>query len=929
MSDRLDAFACQNATYVERLLADYQRNADSVPPEWRTYFRQLTNGGGQPPAQIGPSFNARSLFDPPDSRRAEDTHLDAAVLQDRVDQLIRAYRVRGHLAAKIDPLGMARPEQPELDPAYHRLKPGDLERPFSTASISGGPKSQSLRELILRLEHTYCRYIGAQFMHIGEPEARIWLQNRMEECANRIELSRNEQIRILTRLTDAAIFEEFVRKKYVGAKTFSLEGGESLIPLLDLAIDKASRQGVAEIVLGMAHRGRLNVLANILGKQPKEIFWEFEDQSPELHTGRGDVKYHLGFSSDWVSSAGKNVHLSLCFNPSHLEFVNTVAMGRMRAKQDLVGDTERKAGMVVLIHGDAAFAGEGIVQETLNLSQLPGYRVGGTVHIIVNNQIGFTTSSQEARSTMYASDIARMLQIPIFHVNGEHPEAVAQVIDLALDFRAQFQRDVIIDMYCFRRWGHNEGDEPKFTQPLMYDAIDERKSVRRQYLHHLKKLGEVTDAEADEITRKSRQQLEVAFDEIQQQPDFFPDLHTLSGQWYGYRGSDEPADDEPDTTVDAEECAQILTHSTRTPGGFTVHPKLERTFSKRLEMAAGAEPLDWAAGEMLAMATLLKAGHPVRLSGQDAQRGTFSHRHSVLHDPTNDNTYMPLAHLSEDQASVEIINSPLSEAGVLGFDYGYSLDMPAALVAWEAQFGDFVNAAQVIIDQFISSAEDKWRRLSGLVMLLPHGFEGQGPEHSSARLERFLMQCAQHNMQIATPTTPAQIFHCLRRQVLRGWRKPLMLFTPKSLLRHPEARSPLSDFTSGSFARIIPDDQKLKTVRRVILCGGKVYYDLVKHRRDHDITDVAIVRIEQYYPLTDAVIANSLAPYASEVPVKWVQEEPENMGAWRYWRARFGDKMLGRNLTVASRVESASPATGSAASHRLEQAALLEEAFAE
>ncbi|MCR9118173.1 MAG: thiamine pyrophosphate-dependent enzyme, partial [bacterium] len=569
MSDRLDAFACQNATYVERLLADYQRNADSVPPEWRTYFRQLTNGGGQPPAQIGPSFNARSLFDPPDSRRAEDTHLDAAVLQDRVDQLIRAYRVRGHLAAKIDPLGMARPEQPELDPAYHRLKPGDLERPFSTASISGGPKSQSLRELILRLEHTYCRYIGAQFMHIGEPEARIWLQNRMEECANRIELSRNEQIRILTRLTDAAIFEEFVRKKYVGAKTFSLEGGESLIPLLDLAIDKASRQGVAEIVLGMAHRGRLNVLANILGKQPKEIFWEFEDQSPELHTGRGDVKYHLGFSSDWVSSAGKNVHLSLCFNPSHLEFVNTVAMGRMRAKQDLVGDTERKAGMVVLIHGDAAFAGEGIVQETLNLSQLPGYRVGGTVHIIVNNQIGFTTSSQEARSTMYASDIARMLQIPIFHVNGEHPEAVAQVIDLALDFRAQFQRDVIIDMYCFRRWGHNEGDEPKFTQPLMYDAIDERKSVRRQYLHHLKKLGEVTDAEADEITRKSRQQLEVAFDEIQQQPDFFPDLHTLSGQWYGYRGSDEPADDEPDTTVDAEECAQILTHSTRTPGGFT------------------------------------------------------------------------------------------------------------------------------------------------------------------------------------------------------------------------------------------------------------------------------------------------------------------------------------------------------------------------
>lgn len=927
MTHRLDHLASQNATYVEGLLQSFQNDPGSVPEEWREYFREITNGSVNGPVQLGPSFTARSLFDPPDPRKADDTHLDAAVLQDRVDQLIRAYRVRGHLAAKIDPLGMARPEQPELKPAYHRLTENDLDRPFSTTSL-GGVKTQSLRQLITRLDHTYCRYIGAQFMHIGEPEARTWLQYRMEETANRIDLARDDQLRILRRLTDAVIFEEFVRKKYVGSKTFSLEGGESLIPLLDLAIEKASRQGVKEIVLGMAHRGRLNVLANILGKQPKEIFWEFEDKANQKTAGRGDVKYHLGFSSDWKTSEGKNVHLSLCFNPSHLEFVNTVAMGRMRAKQDRVGDFDRRQGMVVLIHGDAAFAGEGIVQETLNLSQLPGYRVGGTVHIIVNNQIGFTTSKQEARSTWYASDVARMLQIPILHVNGEHPEAVAQSIDLALDFRQKFQRDVVIDMYCFRRWGHNEGDEPKFTQPLMYEAIEQRKSVRSQYVHHLKKLGEITEKEADAIVQSSRKELEVAFDEVQDQKEFTPKPHSMGDLWDGYRGGDEPADDEPSTNAPRKVLAELLNQSTAVPQDFNLNSKLERMFEKRRQMASGEEPLDWAAGEMLAMATLLKQGHPLRLSGQDAQRGTFSHRHSVLHDMEDDSRYMPLQHVSKDQGRVEIVNSPLSEAGVLGFDYGYSLDYPEALVAWEAQFGDFVNAAQVIIDQFISSAEDKWRRLSGLVMLLPHGFEGQGPEHSSARLERFLMQAAEYNMQIASPTTPAQLFHILRRQVMRKWRKPLILFTPKSLLRHPAARSSLQEFTDGSFARTIPDSMELQNVRRLILCGGKVYYDLAKYREDQEINDVAIVRIEQYYPLPDSFIENVLKPYAKQTPVMWVQEEPENMGAWRFWRARFGDTILGREFSVVSRPESASPATGSAASHKLEQQELLQQAFA-
>jgi 2-oxoglutarate dehydrogenase E1 component len=934
MSSTEDQFDCLSADYVEGLLEDFLRDASSVEPEWRRYFETLTSGRvpGKP-ARFRPSFRPSSLFNPPGiaggNGAADCSHVDVALLQERVDQLIRAYRVRGHLVAKVDPLLRPRPHNQELDLEFHELTADDLQRSFSTTAI-GGPSTQTLEGIVRRLRHTYCRYIGAQFMHIDELSVRDWLQQRMEDTENRLKLSRPEQIRILTRLTDAIIFEEFVRKKYVGAKTFSLEGAESLIPLLDLAIEKAGRQGIQEIVMGMAHRGRLNVLANILAKRPQDIFWEFEDANPHLHHGRGDVKYHLGFSSDWRTTDGHEIHLSLCFNPSHLEFVNPVAIGRMRAKQDRAKDTGREQGLVLLIHGDAAFAGEGVVQETLNLSQLPGYSTGGTLHVIVNNQIGFTTSPEEGRSCTYASDVAKMLQIPIFHVNGEDPEAVAQVVDLALDFRQKFRRDVVLDMYCYRRLGHNEGDEPSFTQPLLYQAIASRDSVRDEYLARLLLLGGVTYYEAEQIVQQRHKHLEDAF-ALAQREDYIPERQTLTGVWEGYVGGDEPADDEVQTGVEASRLTELLLKLTEVPAGFHLHPKLKRIFEKRRAMAEDDGSLDWAAAESLALATLSVEGHRVRLSGQDAERGTFSHRHAVLHDVEDGRKYTPLAHLADDQAPLEIVNSPLSEAGVLGFEYGYSLDCPEALVAWEAQFGDFWNCAQVIVDQFIASAEDKWRRLSGLVMLLPHGFEGQGPEHSSARLERFLILAAEHNLQIVCPSTPAQFFHCLRRQVKRRWRKPLVVMTPKSLLRHPRVVSPLDELQNGRFQRVIPDaSEKTANVHRVLMCSGKIYYELLEKKESLERDDVAIIRLEQLYPLPETQLRAALAPYRAGTSVYWVQEEPENMGAWRYLKVMLGDRLFGSYPLIAvTRPASASPATGSSGSHKLEQQELLNAALAE
>jgi 2-oxoglutarate dehydrogenase E1 component len=849
-------------------------------------------------------------------------------LQESVDMLIRNYRVRGHLIAKVDPLGIPRPMPPELEPKFWGLSEADLDRQFSTYSLAGS-NTQTLRDIMDRLRNTYCGSISAQFMHIDDLEVREWLERRMEESQNRLKLSRDEQIRILTRLTDAVIFEEFIRRKFVGAKSFSLEGAESLIPLLDLAIEKASSQGVESIVMAMAHRGRLNVLANIIGKSPQDIFREFEDIDPELYRGGGDVKYHLGYYSDYVTSTGRKVHLSLCFNPSHLEFVNPVALGLTRARQDRGADIRHERNVAILIHGDAAFIGEGIVQETLNLSQLPGYSVGGTVHVLINNQIGFTTPPEQGRSTTYATDIAKMLQIPIFHVNGEQPEAVAQVISLALDFRATFQRDVVIDMYCYRRWGHNEGDEPAFTQPLLYRWIENHKSVRDAYLEHLLALGEVTQAEADEIAAHRRENLDYALS-LARREDFLPRPKVLGDVWKRYHGGPERLDDDVETGVAQPRLTSMLHRLTELPDDFHLHHKLKRMLESRRQMAAAAQPLDWAAAEALAYASLSLDGYRVRLSGQDSIRGTFSHRHAAFYDTEDGHSYFPLKNLSAEQMPIEIYNSPLSEAGVLGFDYGYSLGYPDALVLWEAQFGDFANAAQVIIDQFILSAEEKWRHLSGVVLLLPHGFEGQGPEHSSARVERFLRLGADENVQVVVPSTPAQFFHVLRRQAIRRWQKPLVVLTPKSLLRHPACVSPLEDLTRGRFQRVIADPTMTgKQPSRVLLCSGKVYYELLEIRNQWR-PDVAILRLEQMHPLPHSQLKAALDPFPDGTPVVWVQEEPKNMSAWYSLKIKFGDRLFGRfPFSEVTRAESATPATGSACCYRLEQKELHARAFGE
>ena len=925
-----------NAAYVEGLYEDYLRNPGSVPEDWRRYFGDLAaNELRFPKPRFGPSFRPSSLFNPPMAPRDRGpsgrTDAEVAAMPDRVYLLTRIYRVRGHRIAHVDPLGLPQPMPPELKPEFFGFTPADMQLPVYSETFQYEGPLLTLGQLLERLRNTYCRSIGAQYMHIDDLSVRRWLQRRMETTENRLQLTRQEQVRILTRLTDAVAFEEFIRKKFVGAKSFSLDGSESLIPLLDLAIEKAGEQGIREIVLGMAHRGRLNVLANIMGKSARQIFREFADTDWKSSSGRGDVKYHLGHSTDWVTASGQKVHLSLCFNPSHLEFVDPVVLGRIRAKQDRVADTERVRGMALLIHGDAAFAGEGIIQETLNLSQLPAYQVGGTLHVVVNNQIGFTTSPAQARSSVYATDAAKMLQIPIFHVNGEDPEAVAQVVRLAMDFRREFQRDVVINMYGYRRLGHNEGDEPAFTQPVLYRAVAKRKLVREGYLEHLLKLGGLTRQEADAIAARRRELLETELSAAQAAKPAEA-LEPPLGLWAGYQGGPEPAGPEIPTGVAREQLATLLEAQTRLPENFHPHPKIKKLLEARQLMAAGQAPVDWAVAESLAFASLACAGCRVRLSGQDSERGTFSQRHAVLHDSQDGHTWTPLQHLTPDQAPVEILNSPLSETGVLAFEYGYSLDRPDGLVLWEAQFGDFWNVAQPIVDQFIASAEEKWRRLSGLVLLLPHGFEGQGPEHSSARLERFLMLGVEDNLQVVYPSTPAQYFHCLRRQALRTWRKPLVLITPKSLLRHPQAVSSLDELAQGRFQRLLPDASAnpAAAVQRVLISTGKIYYELEAHRQETARADVALIRLEQLYPLRRELLEQTLAPYAAGTPVFWVQEEPENMGAWNFMRICFGATLFGRfPLAGITRPASASPATGSHRRHKQEQAEILARAFGE
>jgi len=831
--------------------------------------------------------------------------------QSRITQLIIMYRARGHLIAELDPLQQEPPAMhPELDPATYGLTIWDLDRPYVAGEIAG-KRGLSLGEVLAILRDAYCRTVGIESMHIQEPDQTAWIQKRVEGAD--ASMPAEDQRQILKKLNEAEAFELFLHRRYVGHKRFSLEGAESLIPILDSVLDDAADAGMDEVMVGMAHRGRLNVLANTIGKSFGQIFREFEGSiDPDSAQGSGDVKYHVGASGKHTSRRGTDIVVSVASNPSHLEAVDPVVEGMARAKQDL---TERGGDLVlpVLIHGDAAFAGQGVVAETLAMSQLRGYRTGGTVHVIVNNQLGFTTGSDYGRSSQYASDVARMVQAPIFHVNGDDPEACVRVARLAFAFRQQFHKDVVIDMYCYRRFGHNEGDDPSFTQPLMYEAIEARRSVRKLYTETLVNRGDLSVEEAEQALEQFRQRMQQAFDETKDAGREKP----ASVE----RRPPEPAAVRPpvETGVDRSTLDEVAEVATTVPDGFTVHPKLEKWLGQR-RAALEKDQVDWSTGEALAFGSLLLQGVTVRLAGQDTRRGTFSQRHSVLVDRRNGGEFCPLAQLGP----FNVYDSLLSEFAAVGFEYGYSVANPDALVMWEAQFGDFINGAEVIVDQFIAAAEDKWQQTSGLTLLLPHGYEGQGPEHSSARLERFLELAAEDNLQVAVPSTPAQYFHLLRRQALRDLRKPLVVMTPKSLLRLPAARSAGAEFTQGTFREILPDPRQPhpSVVSRVVLCQGKLYYDLAGRMEEEDVRGAALVRVEQLYPFPAEQVRAQLELYP-KAEVWWAQEEPENMGAW-YYMERVMRARLGVELTGVSREESASPATGSLTLHQQEQRKLVD-----
>jgi 2-oxoglutarate dehydrogenase E1 component len=930
-----DPLSCLSTDFVEELFRQYSENPSTVPPEWRSYFASL-NG------HVAPRAIAASPASPPRlaGRQAPPaTNTQSSLGQEKVDRLVWAFRYWGHLAADIDPLGLRGVGESfwadlhptyqlrELTIAHHGLSDADLDEVFT--STLHGRDEQTLQEIIDDLREIYCGSIGYEFMHVQDLNVRDWFLQRVELEEKPAVWDVEQRRRVLKQLIRADVFEQFIRKKFPGAKVFSIDGTESLVPLLDWMLERATQQSIDEVVLGMAHRGRLNVLTNVFSKLPCDLFRSFEDRLPQGPKGHGDVRYHLGDDVTWRSPSGRSLHLSMCFNPSHLEYVNSVAMGRVRAMQEAA---HPKKAIAVLLHGDAAFAGEGIVYEALNLGRLSAYDTGGVVHVIINNQIGFTTTPEEARSTTYATDVARAVQIPVLHVNGEDLQAVLRAVDLAMDFRLQFGRDIVIDLMGFRRWGHNETDEPSFTQPRLYNAIEKHLRLREGAVEQAIAAGAVTKEEVEKFEQGTLEFLRSEYDRSTDENAAASLRRLLDDDPPPAKGATvgglEEAD-ESDTAIELPQLQSMLQRLAECPRDFHVHPKLRRSQDDRRKMAALEETLDWSTGEALAIASLAIEGHPVRLVGQDTQRGTFSQRHAVLHDVVDGRTHNIFSQLQTGQARVDLINSPLSESAAMGFEYGYCLDAPTALVAWEAQFGDFVNVAQVIIDQFLTSAEDKWDQYNGLVLLLPHGFEGQGPEHSSARLERFLMLAAEDNIQIVQPSTPAQYFHVLRRQMKRRWRKPLVVFTPKSLLRHRQARSPLEDLAKGGFQRVI-GDPLLPTASKVLMCSGKVYYELTAFREDQKRDDVAIVRIEQFYPLSDDHLRDVLKVCAPDTPVTWVQEEPENMGASRFWKARFGHNLWDRHpFNVVARAESASPATGSKAIHKQEQHQLLSDAFGE
>jgi 2-oxoglutarate dehydrogenase E1 component len=912
-----------NADVIETAYRAWLDNPDSVDPTWRAFFQGFTLGSnGNSP------LNAAAVGE--QAAGAGVAILDS-FKQLQVHRLINAYRSHGHLQSHLDPLSDAPPADPNLQAAAFGLTEADLGESFEVGHYKHGGQMK-LASLIEKLHATYSAHVGVEYMHIQHQEAREWLQARMEENDNQPQFTKVQKVRILRRVHKAELFEKFLHTKYVGQKRFSLEGGETTIAALDAIVEHCPESGVEEIVMGMAHRGRLNVLTSILRKPFELLFEQFsENYLPDTVGGDGDVKYHLGFEASLETTSGKKVEISLAANPSHLEIVNPVVEGKARARQRSRGDTERRRVLPLLIHGDAAFAGQGVVAETLNFSQLPGYRTGGTLHFVVNNQIGFTTLPSEARSTRYCTDVAKMIEAPIFHVNGDDPEAVCMVAQLSLDFREKFQRDVVIDMYCYRKHGHNESDEPAFTQPTLYKKIAAHAQVSAIYTAQLTAEGSLTAAEGEAIKAEYIASLEANLAKAKENEAKKSAKRAAAKPEDRFKGSTavfQPVFTHAavTTAVSSALIDQCVRGLTSVPANFQVNPKIRRLLDARAQAHQQGGPIDWGFAEALAFGTLLLDGAPVRLSGQDSERGTFSHRHAVLYDIETRESYTPLLNLGEKQARFCVYNSLLSEAAVLGFDYGYSLEYPQMLCIWEAQFGDFANGAQVVIDQFISSGESKWQRNSGIVLLLPHGYEGQGPEHSSARLERFLQLCAEDNIQVVNITTPANFFHALRRQIKRDFRKPLIVMSPKSLLRHPAAVSKIEEFTSGNFQEIIDDPAAPANPARIILCSGKVYYDLVDHRGRQGITDTAIVRIEQLYPLHRNRLGELSDAYGHGTRLVWCQEEPQNMGAWSFIAPQL-EEIFGRKPTYAGRDAAASPAVGALALHKLELTSFLQEAF--
>jgi 2-oxoglutarate dehydrogenase E1 component len=951
-----------NAAFITELYARYAEDPQSVDPDWRAYFASLGDGAAEamedlrgaswaprkPAFANGPTLVATNgHIEPlrhggngtqapvlaPEGGTSIEALRNAARDSVRALTMVRAYRVRGHMESDLDPLGL-KPIKPhaDLDPATYGFTEADMDRPMFVNNVFG-LETATLRELIARVRTTYCGKIGVEYMHIQDPAQRAWIQERIESVLNTTEFTERGKRAILERLTAAEVFERFLDRKYTGTKRFGLDGGETLIPAMEQIVKRGSQLGVTEVVLGMTHRGRLNVLANFMGKPFAAIFSEFQGNpaNPEDVQGSADVKYHLGTSADREFD-GKVVHLSLTANPSHLEAADTVVLGKVRAKQQQKKDTERQHCMALMLHGDASFAGQGLVAETLDLSDLKGYRTGGTVHLIINNQIGFTTNPVQSRSGPYCSEAGKIVQAPILHVNGDDPEAVVHVARIAAEFRQQFKKDVIVDMFCYRRFGHNEGDEPAFTQPLMYRTIAKHPTTRAIYAERLLKEGTIAAGVAEQLAADFQQSLEREFDSATSYKPNKADW--LEGAWSGMAiasGDDRRGD----TAVSRELLQGVGVSITKVPADFTANRKVLRLLESRKQMAETGEHIDWAMGEALAFGTLLEEGTPVRLSGQDVGRGTFSQRHAVLIDQENEQSYIPLNNLRAGQAPMEVVDSPLSEAGVLGFEYGFSLADPKALVIWEAQFGDFANGAQVIIDQFISSGESKWLRMSGLVMMLPHGYEGQGPEHSSARLERYLQLCAEDNLQVVNCTTPANFFHALRRQVHRNFRKPLIAMTPKSLLRNKLCVSNLAAMGPGSsFHRVLFDEGKLKSdgeIKRVVLCSGKVYYDLYEEREKRGIDNVYLMRLEQLYPFPVKPLMVELGRFP-QAQVIWCQEEPRNMGPWTFVAPEVEAVLDSldartRRLRYTGRPASASPATGILRRHIKEQAALVDAAL--